>query len=275
MSKQRVVIVTGGAGGMGYAIAQKFVTQNDFVYVADLNQEAAEKVAKELGENTKGIALDVTNEENVQAVIQAIVEEKGSVDVLINNAGLQYRSAIEEFPLDKWNLLINVMLTGVFLMTKHVFPYMKKNQFGRIVNISSIHGRLASPEKVAYVAAKHGVIGVTSVTALEGAPFNITANSILPGPVLTPLLERQLNDLKSVGKTEQEALETIMYPRQAMKRFISPEDCWRDHRRQQTDHDQDGDDRHPPQQSAATARPGTKARPRPLPRRRQRDGGDR
>ncbi|KQL37301.1 3-hydroxybutyrate dehydrogenase [Psychrobacillus sp. FJAT-21963] len=224
MSKQRVVIVTGGAGGMGYAIAQKFVTQNDFVYVADLNQEAAEKVAKELGENTKGIALDVTNEENVQAVIQAIVEEKGSVDVLINNAGLQYRSALEEFPLDKWNLLINVMLTGVFLMTKHVFPYMKKNQFGRIVNISSIHGRLASPEKVAYVAAKHGVIGVTSVTALEGAPFNITANSILPGPVLTPLLERQLNDLKSVGKTEQEALETIMYPRQAMKRFISPEE---------------------------------------------------
>jgi 3-hydroxybutyrate dehydrogenase len=224
MSKQRTVIVTGGAGGLGYAISQKFVSQNDFVYVADLNQEAADKVARELGENAKGIALDVTNEENIQAVIQSVINERGSIEVLVNNAGLQHRAAIDEFPLEKWNLLIGVMLTGVFLMTKHVFPYMKEKEFGRIVNISSIHGRLASPEKVAYVAAKHGVIGVTSVTALEGAPFKITANSILPGPVLTPLLQRQLDDLTKVGKTEQEALETIVYPRQAMKRFISPEE---------------------------------------------------
>lgn len=116
------------------------------------------------------------------------------------------------------------MLTGVFLMTKHVFPHMKKQQFGRIINISSVHGKLASPEKVAYVAAKHGVLGITSVTALEGAEHKITANSILPGPVKTELLMKQMNSLKEQGLTEKDALEAIMYPKPAMNRFIEPEE---------------------------------------------------
>ncbi|USK70508.1 3-hydroxybutyrate dehydrogenase [Peribacillus asahii] len=224
MRKQRTVIVTGAAGGLGQAISKQFVQQNDFVYVADLNQEAADKVARELGENAKGIALDVTNEESIKSALKSIFDEKKSIDVLINNAGLQHRATIEEFPLEKWNLLIDVMLTGVFLMTKHAFPYMKKNEYGRIINISSVHGRMATPEKVAYVAAKHGVIGVTSVTALEGAPYKITANSILPGPVKTELLMKQINSLKEKGMTEQEALGAIMYPKQAMNRFIEPEE---------------------------------------------------
>lgn len=224
MSKQRTVIVTGGAGGLGYAISQKFVTQHDFVFVADLNQKAAEKAATELGENARGIALDVTDEESVQAVIKSIINERGSIEVLVNNAGLQHRAPVDEFSLEKWNLLIGVMLTGVFLMTKHVFPYMKEKEFGRIINISSIHGKMASPEKVAYVAAKHGVLGVTSVTSIEGAAFNITVNSILPGPVRTPLLQKQLDDLMERGKTEEEALATIVYPKQAMNRLILPEE---------------------------------------------------
>ncbi|MFJ8259417.1 3-hydroxybutyrate dehydrogenase [Peribacillus asahii] len=224
MRKQRTVIVTGAAGGLGQVISKQFVQQNDFVYVADLNQEAADKVALKLGENAKGIALDVTNEESIKSALKSIFDEKKSIDVLINNAGLQHRATIEEFPLEKWNLLIDVMLTGVFLMTKHAFPYMKKNEYGRIINISSVHGRMATPEKVAYVAAKHGVIGVTSVTALEGAPYKITANSILPGPVKTELLMKQINSLKEKGMTEQEALGAIMYPKQAMNRFIEPEE---------------------------------------------------
>ncbi|MFB5285081.1 3-hydroxybutyrate dehydrogenase [Peribacillus sp. Hz7] len=224
MRKQRTVIVTGAAGGLGQAISKQFVQQNDFVYVADLNQEAADKVARELGENAKGIALDVTNEESIKSALKSIFDEKKSIDVLINNAGLQHRATIEEFPLEKWNLLIDVMLTGVFLMTKHAFPYMKKNEYGRIVNISSVHGRMATPEKVAYVAAKHGVIGVTSVTALEGAPYKITVNSILPGPVKTELLMKQINSLNEKGMTEKEALGEIMYPKQAMNRFIEPEE---------------------------------------------------
>ena len=180
MNKQRTVIVTGAAGGLGTAIATEFIKQNDFVYVADLNKEAAEATAMALGRNAKGIYLDVTDEASIQLAIEKIISERESIEVLINNAGLQYRAPIESFPLEKWNSLINVMLTGVFLMTKHVFPHMKRERYGRIINISSVHGKLASPEKVAYVAAKHGVLGVTGVTALEGAAFQITANSILP-----------------------------------------------------------------------------------------------
>ncbi len=222
--KQRTVIVTGGAGGLGKAISGAFIKQGDFVYVADIYQETADQVATQLGSNAKGIALDVTNEEAIQNVLQNIFNERGSIDVLVNNAGLQHRATIEEFPLDKWNLLINVMLTGVFLMTKQVFPYMKRQEYGRIINISSIHGRMATPEKVAYVAAKHGVIGITSVTALEGALYKITANSVLPGPVKTPLLLNQINSLKETGMSDQQALEAIVYPKQAMKRFIEPEE---------------------------------------------------
>lgn len=224
MTKQRTVIVTGAAGGIGKAIAQGFTKQNDFVYIPDLNQEAAKETAASLGTNAKGIHLDVTDEASIQSVIAQIIEERGSIEVLVNNAGLQYRAPIESFPLEKWNLLINVMLTGVFLMTKHVFPHMKEAAYGRIVNISSVHGKLATPEKVAYVASKHGVIGVTGVTALEGAAYNITANSILPGPVRTDLLQKQLDSLTVKGMTEKEALGAILYPRQAMNRFIEPEE---------------------------------------------------
>ena len=137
---------------MGSAIAKEFIKQNDFVYIADLNKEAAEMTAKELGRNAKGIYLDVTDEAVVQSVIARDYSREGTIEVLVNNAGLQYRAPIESFPLEKWNLLINVMLTGVFLMTKHVFPHMKNEQYGRIINISSVHGKLATPEKVAYVA---------------------------------------------------------------------------------------------------------------------------
>jgi 3-hydroxybutyrate dehydrogenase len=109
-------------------------------------------------------------------------------------------------------------------MTKHAMPYMKEQQYGRIVNISSVHGEMATPEKVAYVAAKHGVIGLTRVTALEGAEFGITANAVLPGPVKTPLLVKQIQDLEGKGMTEAEALAEIIYPKQAMKRFISADE---------------------------------------------------
>ncbi|MGG0277908.1 3-hydroxybutyrate dehydrogenase [Bacillus rhizoplanae] len=224
MDKQRTVIVTGAAGGLGKAIAKEFIKQNDFVYVADLNKGAAEETASSLGENAKGIYLDVTDEAGIQSTIADILKERGSIEVLVNNAGIQYRAPLESFPLEKWNLLMDVMLTGVFLMTKHVFPHMKKEEYGRIVNISSVHGKMATPEKVAYVAAKHGVIGVTGVTALEGAPYKITANSILPGPVKTELLVKQLDSLTDKGMTDKEALEAIMYPKQAMNRFIEPEE---------------------------------------------------
>jgi 3-hydroxybutyrate dehydrogenase len=221
MSSKRVVLVTGAIGGIGTAITKKFIENGDIVYLLDLDQEKVDQAVQQLGENAFGHRLDVSNEKEVHAVISKIIREHDRIDVLVNNAGLQYRAKIEEFPLEKWQQLIDVMLTGVFLMTKHVFPQMKKQRYGRIINISSVHGKMATPEKVAYVAAKHGVIGITSVAALEGAPYGITVNSVLPGPVKTPLLEKQLKDLyESEGLTEQEALVRIMYPRQAMNRFI-------------------------------------------------------
>lgn len=221
MHKQRVVIVTGGVGGLGLTIAKKFLQHDDIVCLLDLSHEKLKSTVSELGKNAKGYVCDVTSETAVEQTIKAIVEEHQRIDVLVNNAGLQYRAKIEEFPLEKWQLLINVMLTGVFLMTKHVFPQMKSQHFGRIINISSVHGKMATPEKVAYVAAKHGVIGVTSVSAIEGAPYGITVNSVLPGAVKTPLLVKQLEDLhESEGLSEKEALSRIVYPRQAMNRFI-------------------------------------------------------
>lgn len=225
MTNGRVVLVTGAVGGIGTTITKKFLKNDDIVCLLDLNQTTIDQAVNELGGNAKGYVLDVTNEQSVQNVISQIIEEHGRVDVLVNNAGLQYRAKIEEFPLEKWQLLIDVMLTGVFLMTKHVFPQMKKQKIGRIINISSIHGKMASPEKAAYVAAKHGVIGLTDVTGIEGAPYGITVNSVLPGIVKTPLIMKQLNDLhETEGLTEEEAIPRIVYPRQAMNRFIETEE---------------------------------------------------
>lgn len=217
----RVVLVTGAVGGIGTAITRKFLQSEDVVCLLDLNKTAIDQAVSQFGDNAKGYVLDVTDEHAIEKVIAQILEDHGRIDVLVNNAGLQYRSPIEEFPLEKWKLLIDVMLTGVFLMTKHVFPQMKKQQFGRIINISSIHGKMASPEKSAYVAAKHGVIGLTDVAGIEGAPFGITVNSVLPGIVKTPLIMKQLNDLyETEGLSEEEAIPRVVYPRQAMNRFI-------------------------------------------------------
>ncbi|MGE7836955.1 3-hydroxybutyrate dehydrogenase [Viridibacillus arvi] len=219
----RNIIITGAAGGLGQAMVKKFVDQGDFVFAADLHLDRVLELQNQYSDQVKAIVLDVTNEDSVHEALKQVAT-RGNIDVLVNNAGLQYREKIEDFPTEQWNLLINVMLTGSFLMTKHAMPYMKKQQYGRIVNISSVHGEMATPEKVAYVAAKHGVIGLTRVTALEGAEFGITANAVLPGPVKTPLLVKQIQDLEGKGMTEAEALAEIIYPKQAMKRFISADE---------------------------------------------------
>ncbi|MEO4055217.1 3-hydroxybutyrate dehydrogenase [Solibacillus sp. CAU 1738] len=221
----KVVLVTGATGGLGSAIVEKFIAQGDFVYLLDLDEKRIDEAVNHYGSQTSGFVLDVRSEESVANGIARIIAEKGKIDVLVNNAGLQHRDKVEDFPLEKWQLLIDVMLTGVFLMTKYVFPHMKEARYGRIINISSVHGKMASPEKAAYVAAKHGVIGLTDVTGIEGASFGITVNAVCPGAVKTPLLVKQLEDLnKSEGLTESEALSRIVYPRQAMNRFIEAEE---------------------------------------------------
>ncbi len=220
----RNILVTGAGGGLGAAMVKKFIEEGDYVFAADLNIETAQAVAALYPGKAEALRLDVSNSVSVQQVINHICSNR-ELHVLVNNAGIQYRAKIEDFPEDKWDLLQNVMLKGPFLLTKYVFPYMKKQRHGRIVNISSVHGELATPEKAAYVAAKHGIIGLTRVAALEGAEYGITVNAVLPGPVKTPLLIKQLKDLEeSRGMTEIEALNEIVYPKQAMQRFITAEE---------------------------------------------------
>ncbi|USK68805.1 3-hydroxybutyrate dehydrogenase [Peribacillus asahii] len=222
MVQNRTVIVTGAAQGIGYAIAESFINNGDFVAIFDLNEEAAKSGAERLG-NAKGYKVNVADEESVKMAIEQVIAERGTVDVLVNNAGVQHISPIEDFLVEKWDLLIDVMLKGTFLTTKYVIPAMKKQNKGRIINISSAHGRMPDAYKSAYCAAKYGQVGFTQVTALETAKFGITCNAIMPGPVRTELIEKQLPKLaEQDGTTVEEALNHHILGKQWMKRLLEP-----------------------------------------------------
>ena len=228
MLSNKTAIVTGAGSGIGKAIAAHLAKHGAQVVVADLNQAAAQESADEIS-SQNGISLavdcDVANEQSVKEMVQKTVENFGSVEILINNAGLQFISKIEDFPLEKWNQLISVMLTGTFLCTKACVPYMKKAKWGRIINISSAHGKTPSPWKCAYVSAKHGIIGFTKVMACELAEWNITANSICPGYVLTPLVEKQIVDLaKQHGISEDQVPEQVLLKNQPLKKLVSTDE---------------------------------------------------
>ncbi|PKR77309.1 3-hydroxybutyrate dehydrogenase [Halalkalibacillus sediminis] len=224
MNDQRTVVVTGAAQGIGFAIAKAFSDQGDYVVIGDLNQEKAEEAASKLNQ-AKGYQVDVSKVEEVERFIQKIINEFGSVEVLVNNAGLQHIDRVEDFPVEKWQLLLDVMLTGPFLMTKFLIPHMKEKQYGRIINISSVHGKTASPYKSAYVSAKHGVVGLTRTVAIETANDGITVNAIMPGAVRTKLVENQLARLaEEDGTTEEEALENNLLKKQPMKRLLEPDE---------------------------------------------------
>ena len=222
MKTNRTVVVTGAAQGIGLAIARAFAEQGDYVALCDINLEVAQQAASELP-NARAFSVDVTSEEQIVAFYQQLLSERPGVDVLVNNAGLQHISPVQDFPLDKWNLLLSVMLTGPFLMCKHALPSMLAQQSGRIINISSVHGKLASPYKGAYIAAKHGLIGLTRTLTLETANQGITVNAILPGAVRTTLVERQLPQLAAQdGISEEEALQRHILARQPLKRLLEP-----------------------------------------------------
>ncbi len=222
MNTNRTVVVTGAAQGIGFAIAEKFVANGDFVAIFDLNEEAAIEAASKLG-NAKGYSVNVANEESVKTAVAAVLEERKSIEVLVNNAGIQFISPIEEFPVEKYDLVMDVILKGTFLLTKHVLPNMQANNFGRIINISSAHGRMPDAYKSAYCAAKFGVEGFTKVTALENALKGITANTIQPGPVRTSLIENQLPKLAAQdGTSVEEALKHHILGKQWIQRLLEP-----------------------------------------------------
>ena len=222
MKTNRTILITGAAQGIGYAIGEEFIANGDFVAIFDINEEAAIASAEKLG-NAKGYKVNVADENSVKTAIDAVIAERGSVDVVVNNAGLQFISKVEDFPVEKWDLLNDVILKGTFLMTKHSLPSMKAQKFGRFINIVSAHGRIPDAYKSAYCAAKAGQTGFTKVVALENALEGITCNTIEPGPVRTELIEKQIPILaEKDGSTEQEALDHHILGKQWMKRLLEP-----------------------------------------------------
>lgn len=224
MVKDKVVLITGAAQGIGYEIGKQFAEAGAKVVLTDLNNEtvkAASTALNEQGLTTLGIKCDVTSENEIKDAIDTAIREFGRMDVLINNAGLQYVSMIEDFPTEKFELLMKVMLVAPFVATKHVFPIMKQQKSGRIINMASINGLVGFAGKAAYNSAKHGVIGLTKVTALEGAAHGITVNALCPGYVDTPLVRNQLKDLAETRKVPLEnVLEEVIYPLVPQRRLL-------------------------------------------------------
>jgi len=228
MMKDRVVFITGAAGGIGFELARRFALEGARVVLTDLDIAKVDEAVARLADEqltVEGMSCDVTSAEEIDKAIDLTIKKFGTLDVLINNAGLQYVSAVEEFPAEKFDLLIRVMLTGSFLTTKKVFPIMKEQRFGRILNMASINGLVGFAGKAAYNSAKHGVIGLTKVTALEGAQHGITVNAICPGYVDTPLVRNQLASIATDRKVAVErVLEEVIFPLVPQKRLLSVEE---------------------------------------------------
>jgi len=216
----RTAFVTGAASGIGLGIAQEFARAGMRVVLADLNADAAKAAAAKIGGT--GVGCDVTKE----AELAAALEQAGDVDVLVNNAGLQHVAPIEEFPVAKFELMLRLMVVAPFMAIQRVFPHMKKQRWGRIINVASINGLVGFAGKSGYNTAKHGLLGLTKVAALEAAPFgNVTVNALCPGYVDTPLVRNQLGDLaRTRGVPIEKVLDEVIFPLVPMKKLLSVQD---------------------------------------------------
>lgn len=219
------ILITGAGSGIGAGLADELAANDHHIIVTDMVVGAAERIAGQIRDNggrAHALALDVASDASVSALSERL---PAPVDVLINNAGLQYVSRLEDFPMDKWEQLIAVMLTGAARLTRALLPSMREAGHGRIVNIGSIHALVASRYKSAYVAAKHGLLGFSKVMALETADTDITINTICPAYVRTPLVEKQIAaQAKENGISEEEVVDQIMLKPMPKGAFISIEE---------------------------------------------------
>ena len=229
MLKGKAAIVTGSTSGIGLGIARALsasganVMLNGFGDAREIEALRSE-MAAQFGVDVRVNGADMSSPEQVRAMVAQATQELGSVDVLVNNAGIQYTATVDAFPEAKWDAIVAINLSSNFHAIKAVLPQMRARNWGRIVNIASTHGVVASAQKSAYVAAKHGVLGLTKVVALETAATGITCNAICPGWVLTPLVQRQIDDrARSGGITAEQARVELLSEKQPSREFATPE----------------------------------------------------
>lgn len=222
--KGKVALVTGAASGIGYATGVTLLNNDYKVVFSDFNESGLKEVSDTLKAQKDSFSTffcDVTEEEDIKQVIGHAIEKFGSLDVIVNNAGMQHVDLVEDFPTETFERMTKIMLTAPFMMAKHSFPTMKEQQFGRIINIASINGLIGFAGKAAYNSAKHGVIGLTKVLSLEGAEHGITANALCPSYVDTPLVRNQLEDLATTRDVSlDKVLEEVLYPLVPQKRLL-------------------------------------------------------
>jgi 3-hydroxybutyrate dehydrogenase len=230
MLKGKVAVVTGSTSGIGLGIARALAAAGSDVMINGFGDAAAvDKVRRDIAE-AHGVrvafcAADLTKPAESTELIEYATRELGRVDVLVNNAGIQHVAPVHEFPLERWNAVIAINLTAVFLTTRAVLPQMLERDWGRIINIASVHGLVASVDKSAYVASKHGVVGFTKGVALETATSGITCNAICPGWVLTPLVQKQIDALAAREKLDPEkARAKLLGEKQPSLEFTTPDE---------------------------------------------------
>jgi len=229
MSANKTALVTGSTSGIGLGIAKNFASKGMNIVLngfgeAGAIEEIRATMAKEHGVEVRYNGADMSKAEEISAMIQSIESEFGAIDVLVNNAGIQHVAPVQEFPIEKWNAIIAINLSASFLTIRAALPKMKEKGWGRIINIASAHALVASPYKSAYVAAKHGIAGLTKTVALETAAFGITMNAICPGYVWTPLVERQIPDTaKARGISEEQVINDVLLQSQPTKKFVTIE----------------------------------------------------
>ncbi len=227
----RTAVVTGSNSGIGLGIARAFAAEGHNLVInsytdSDEDHRLAEAIAAEHGNKTVYVSADLSSGDKARMLVEKAAEAFGAVDILVNNAGIQHVAPVESFPVDKWDAVIAINLSSAFHTIAAAVPMMKKNGWGRVINIASAHGLTASPYKSAYVSAKHGVVGLTKTIALEFAEDKLaaTCNAICPGYVLTPLVEGQIGDqMKAHGMGREEVLDKVMLTRQPTREFATVE----------------------------------------------------
>ncbi len=219
----KVALVTGSTSGIGLAIAKLLAAEGAKLMINGFGDaQEIERVAQELGAIHDG--ADMSKPLEIEAMMKRCASELGGPDILVNNAGIQHVSPVEEFPPEKWDAIIAINLSSAFHTTRLAVPAMKSKKWGRIINTASAHSLVASPNKSAYVAAKHGIAGFTKTVALELATSGITANCISPGYVWTPLVERQIPDtMRTRGLTREQVMNDVLLAAQPTKQFVTPE----------------------------------------------------